>query len=162
MKNRRKKKYVDSVVQGALARRICLHWIAFALLAAVVFPVFRVFSGFQTDLPFMVQVNAGLASLAPLLIGLVALMPIFVYDTIKCSHRVAGPIYRMHRTIRELGEGKRVEPIQLRRGDAWTAMAEDINAVIERIDRLNERANAPCAVESEQSADEDERELALT
>ncbi|MDD3726356.1 MAG: hypothetical protein PHI44_04100 [Candidatus Ratteibacteria bacterium] len=47
-------------------------------------------------------------------------------------HRIAGPIYRIERTIREMVEGKKVEPIRLRKKDFFKSLAEAINKLIEK------------------------------
>ena len=46
------------------------------------------------------------------------------------SHRLAGPIYRIRRTLREHEEGRKVEPIVLRRNDEFKELADDINRLL--------------------------------
>jgi len=47
-------------------------------------------------------------------------------------HRIAGPIYRIERTLREMAEGKKVEPIRLRKKDFFKSLAEAVNKLIEK------------------------------
>jgi hypothetical protein len=56
--------------------------------------------------------------------------------TIIFSHRIAGPIYRIERTVDELIEGKDVACIQLRRGDELKGLAGRINKLIVLIGEL--------------------------
>ena len=50
--------------------------------------------------------------------------------TVIFSHRIAGPVYRIERTLDNLVEGDEVECIRLRRGDELTGLAERINKLI--------------------------------
>ncbi|MCX8081872.1 MAG: methyl-accepting chemotaxis protein [bacterium] len=47
-------------------------------------------------------------------------------------HRIAGPIFRIERTIREIAEGKKVEPIRLRKKDFFKSLADALNKLIEK------------------------------
>ena len=46
----------------------------------------------------------------PFLLVMFFMLPVFIVDTIKLSHRFAGPIYRLRQTIRSLAHGERVPP----------------------------------------------------
>lgn len=48
------------------------------------------------------------------------------------SHRVAGPIYALKRTIRELNGGKD-SFLKLRAGDEFTEMADEFNALVKKL-----------------------------
>lgn len=50
--------------------------------------------------------------------------------TIVFSHRIAGPIYRLERTLDRLIQGEDVESIQLRRGDELKGLAAKVNELI--------------------------------
>ena len=47
-------------------------------------------------------------------------------------HRIAGPIYRIEKTVREMAEGKKVEPLRLRKKDFFKSLAEAVNKLIEK------------------------------
>jgi len=47
-------------------------------------------------------------------------------------HRIAGPVYRIEKTIREMAEGKKVEPIKLRKKDFFKSLAEAVNKLIDK------------------------------
>lgn len=47
-------------------------------------------------------------------------------------HRIAGPIFRIERTIREMAEGKKVECLRLRKKDFFKSLAEAVNKLIEK------------------------------
>lgn len=46
------------------------------------------------------------------------------------SHRLAGPIYHIRKTLREAREGKTPGPIVLRKNDEFKELAEDINLML--------------------------------
>ncbi len=59
-----------------------------------------------------------------LLIVAIAIMSVFI------SHRIAGPVYKFERIIRELAQGKKVEEFKLRKRDEFYELATAINDLI--------------------------------
>ena len=66
------------------------------------------------------------AVLPALVMGLIASILVGIYY----SHRLAGPIYRIRRTLHDVQEGRDVDPIVLRRNDEFKELADDINRVL--------------------------------
>ncbi len=133
MEQRRTKRFIDSAVQGALARRILIHWLIFSLLVVTVLPFCQLLSDFRLDASFLEQWQAQWAKMLPLAVIMLAMLPIFVLDTIRFSHRFAGPIFRFHSVAKQLAAGEKVEPVRLRKGDAWKEFADDFNAMVRRL-----------------------------
>ena len=143
MRNRRKKRFIDSAVQGAIGRRIALHWLMFFAMAFLTLPLWRLMSSTEFTGPFSTLLLRSWAETAPVLVILIAMLPIFVWDTVKFSHRFAGPMYRFHKTVKSLSAGEEVQPIRLRKGDFWMDVADDFNSMIERLtSERNQRASA--------------------
>ncbi|HYO24038.1 MAG TPA: hypothetical protein VEQ85_03730, partial [Lacipirellulaceae bacterium] len=69
----------------------------------------------------------------PLFLVMFFMLPVFIVDTIKLSHRFAGPIYRMRQTIRSLAKGGAYTPMKFRDLDFWQGLAEDFNQMVERL-----------------------------
>lgn len=128
---RRKKKFIDADVQGALARRLIFHWLAFTLVAALVAFFLQVLS--NPFRPLSVHVQEAWWTHGPFLLVLVFLLPVFVVDTIKISHRFAGPIFALRRAICEVADGKQARKIHFRRHDFWHDLARDYNAMLEKL-----------------------------
>lgn len=127
----RRQKFIDSQVQGALARRIIFHWLVFVSVAAVAALLLQVLSDpFQ---PAGQHVENLWYTHGPFLIVMVFLLPVFVVDTIKISHRFAGPIFSLRRTMREVAEGQPPRLLKFREGDFWHELASDYNAMIARL-----------------------------
>ena len=127
----RKKTFVDAKVQGALVRRLVLHWVAFIAVASLVAFCLQVLGNpFQ---PLQQHVEQMWWTHGPFLLVMFFMLPVFIVDTIKLSHRFAGPIYRLRNTIRSLAQGEQFKPVQFREMDFWQGLAEDFNQMVERI-----------------------------
>ena len=59
---------------------------------------------------------------------LLALFPAFMLDTIRFSNRFVGPIARLRRHLRQLGNGE-TDRCQFRENDYWAEMAGEFNDV---------------------------------
>lgn len=130
-RNLRGKEYVDPQVQGALWRRLVLHWLAYTAVAAVLVLGLE----WMAD-PFRSMgeiTEAAWRTYGPVLLVLAALIPVFVYDSIRVSHRFAGPVFRLRQVIGKLANGGTPERIEFRDGDFWKEMAADMNRVIDRL-----------------------------
>jgi len=140
----RKKKFVDPKVQGALVRRLILHWFAFLATAGLVAFCLQVLSNpFRSSGEHLQQLWW---THGPFLLVMVFMLPVFVLDTIKLSHRFAGPIYRLRGTIRSLAEGNPPKRLKFRDFDFWQGLAEDFNRMV---DQLTSRANRQETYEEE-------------
>jgi len=128
---KRRQKFIDSRVQGALARRIIFHWLVFLAVASVAALMLQVLSD-----PFR-PAGEHLQSIwythGPFLVVMVFLLPVFVVDTIKISHRFAGPIFSLRRTMRDVADGQPPQKLKFREDDFWHELAEDYNAMITRL-----------------------------
>ena len=138
----RKTTFVDPKVQGALVRRLVLHWLAFIAVAAGVAFCLQVL----TDPFSSIEEHARKLwfTHGPFLLVLFFLMPVFIVDTIKLSHRFTGPIYRLRRVVHDIAEGKPVATVKFRDGDYWQGLASDFNAMLERL--TSERGAGGAAV----------------
>jgi len=63
----------------------------------------------------------------------IALFPVFAYDSIKLSHRFVGPIMRLRRVLRQAALGEHVPPLQFRQDDFWQDLAGSFNTLMERL-----------------------------
>lgn len=128
---RRTKHFIDANVQGSLARRIIFHWLAFLTVAFLVSFILQVLSN-----PFR-PLSAHMQDLwftqGPFLLVIVFLLPVFVMDTVKLSHRFVGPIFSLRRAIREVAAGEAPRKLKFRRRDFWKDLAEDYNAMLARL-----------------------------
>lgn len=136
----RKKTYVDPLIQGSLVRRLAFHWIAFVLVAGTLSFCLQVLS--DPFRPLGEHVQQLWWTHGPLLLVLICMVPVFVLDTIKLSHRFVGPIYRLRKTIRSIAEGKPTPPLKFRDSDFWRSVADDFNQMTDRLSNQQNQSTA--------------------
>ncbi len=141
----RRQKLIDSKVQGALARRIIFHWLVFLAVASAAALLLQVLS--DPFRPTGEHIENLWFTHGPFLVVMVFLLPVFVIDTVKISHRFAGPIYSLRRTMREVADGNPPRKLKFREGDFWHELADDYNAMIARL--------APNTTEEKSSTEHD-------
>ncbi|QDS96825.1 hypothetical protein [Adhaeretor mobilis] len=127
----RKKTFVDPQVQGALARRLCMHWVAFIAVAAAVAFCLQVLS--NPFRPVSEHVQQLWWTQGPFILVMIFMLPVFVVDTIKISHRFAGPIYRLRQTVRSMADSGEVKILKFRDFDFWQGLADDFNRMTARL-----------------------------
>ncbi len=128
-KFKRSKVYIDKKVQGALARRVMMHWFGFFAASLLCLFGLQYFMGDPT-LSFMGHLEAVWNQYAFFVLLMVAMIPTFIYDTMKLSNRFAGPILRLRNSMKELAEGKEVKEIKFRENDFWLDLSDDFNRVL--------------------------------
>ena len=127
------KKYVDSTVQAALVKRIVIHWLVFAGVVSLIAFMMQYFS--DPTLSLSTHLQELWWTHGFVLVVMLALLPVFAFDSIKLSHRFAGPIHRLKRTIQALANGESFEPMTFRGADYWRSLADDFNRMVERFRR---------------------------
>lgn len=146
---KRKKLFVDRAVQGSLLRRVALHWALYFTGLVVVLGIFYVLKSLATSQPMSLDdfFRDHMITFAVLL----ALVPVFLYDTLKLSHRFAGPIVRLRNGLRDWADGKEVSAIKFRQKDFWADLADHFNRAVER---SNREEPEPACCDSNDTADE--------
>lgn len=139
MARKRGKLFIDSTVQGAIAKRILVHWCVFFLLAILSLITLEYFLG-DPALSFRGHLSAILSKYAFFLLLMLAIVPSFVYDTLKLSNRFAGPVHRLKDSIRRLADGERVSELKFRENDFWCELSHDFNRVAERLNEPQAQA----------------------
>jgi len=129
---KRKRLFVDSHVQGAILARVFIYWaccVGFGILGLALVQTFLDPNHF-----FIQRVGSVCSEHWPILAMLVDLLPFVLYDTLRVTHRFAGPIYRLRTDLRRLARGESVESIRFRTGDHWQDLADQINDLLKRLD----------------------------
>lgn len=139
----RRRVYVDHEVQGALVRHMVQSWlmslVAIGTLTLLgwmfIHPGLQAFVG---PTAFMTEVlPMGVVGLASALL----VLPLVLWRLVTLSHRFVGPIIRLRRGMSEVADGGELRPINFRRGDYWTNVADDYNAMIDRFKEKPEPAS---------------------
>jgi hypothetical protein len=129
----RSRLFVDRDVQGALLKRIVCHWVAFVLSLIVLLVAFQYFERPLDSFDDQVQVFQSRHTVTALV--LLVLLPLFVYDALKLTHRFAGPMVRVRRMLGQLAAGEPTDPLHFREGDFWNDVAKNFNAIRTKLQR---------------------------
>ncbi|TWT97430.1 hypothetical protein [Neorhodopirellula pilleata] len=68
--------------------------------------------------------------------GFFMLGPLMIYDMLRITNRVAGPIFAMRRQMMAINQGDEGRQLKFRNEDYWDSLASEFNAVREEIIRL--------------------------
>jgi hypothetical protein len=151
----RRRLFVDRPVQTALLVRATLYWIvslATQLLLVFFFAVVTSSSdAFQSHKP-QLWAYLQLSVLSSLL-----LLPVFLRDILRLSHRWVGPIYRLRSSLQALSRGETVQPIRFRKSDFWQELAGDFNVVATELVRRREALSTEPSVNSVPAIGNDSR-----
>ncbi len=137
MRFKRKQNFVDSSVQGALLRRIFLHWCTFFFVTLISLVLMQTLLG-DPGKTVIERLKFELGEFMFIGMILLALFPAFMLDTIRFSNRFVGPIVRLRRHIRELGVQKNTDHCTFRDNDFWTEVAGEYNNVADLVRRQEE------------------------
>lgn len=137
---KRRKAWVDPEVQGSVLRKIAVHWVVFFACNALALTIWiRLFE--QPDVPWGQTFGDTVKRFLPFFVITLALIPAFVWDTLKLTNRFAGPILRLRSALSDASRGRTVAPLQFRTNDFWAEIATNFNSLMQRSDMLN--ANEP-------------------
>ncbi len=128
----RKQNFVDKHVQGALLRRIFLHWLIFFFVVTMSVVTLQAMLGDPAQ-PLATRLKYELGEFVFMGVILLTLFPAFMLDTIRFSNRFVGPIARLRRHLRQLGSGD-TEQCKFRESDYWAEMAGEFNEVASLVD----------------------------
>ncbi len=67
------------------------------------------------------------------------LVPVYLRDIVKFSHRFAGPMSRLRAILNDLADGRRGMSLKFRPGDFWQETATDFNRFYEKHIELLDR-----------------------
>lgn len=147
----RRQIFVNRPIQGALISRIALYWLLCMFIQALLIMLLSIGTGSSDELGQ--RTDQFWWHLKLILVSSMLTLPLLVLDIIKLSHRWVGPIYRLRAGLRALAMAEPVKPITFRAGDYWKDLAEDFNAVLMRVDHLEQsRTNDPAAAEQAEQA----------
>lgn len=122
--SQRHQNFVNRRIQGSLLWRLASYWLVYSLLLWHALFLWHIIDYEQTvaeqtgsalglwDLYFeFCRENARIAICA------VAIFPLFFWDGLQLTHRIAGPLQRFREALERLSQGESVTPLTLRRDD---------------------------------------------
>jgi hypothetical protein len=145
IKSRRTRIYLGGMLQGTLVKRLAIGWTVYNLL--LFHGLFLVAylegqrGGAEEAQPTLLQCYESFAWQNRLLIfGACAAGPIFLWDVIRCTHRVAGPLVRLENTLLRMAKGETVQEIKFRKGDWLTSLERALNIYLSSRAAATEKA----------------------
>ena len=135
---KRKKLFVNRGIQGAMSLRFGFYWVIYHLcLWNGAFMYFFIRSRLAqltgTDKP-MLPLNElygfFLTEYLPITVAATLLLPIVIYELIRQTHRIAGPLVRFSNAMKDMMAGKVIQPVKLRDGDMLTDFEKLFNEFI--------------------------------
>ncbi len=128
--NQRKRNLIHRDIQVRLIRQLLVHWLLFILAAcAAAVLIQMLMNPLQSQDAWKFQLRVTLASF---LLVSICLVPFFVRDSLKVSNRFVGPILRLQSFVQNVTFGDKKE-IHFRKMDDWQSLANDLNAMIQRL-----------------------------
>ncbi|REJ79763.1 MAG: hypothetical protein DWQ45_05480 [Planctomycetota bacterium] len=130
---KRTKTFVNARIQGRIIARIAGYWALYHVVLWHGLFIYRyaqhradVANGGAT-MPFRDLYHQFTADYSPVIFCALLILPIFMIDFVRMTHRIAGPLVRFRSVLAELMDGKRVKRFELRKGDLLTEFEEDFN-----------------------------------
>ena len=120
----RRKLWIDWHVQGVLAGRIFIYWIAASLYFCTAVAVTQLCEHPQWTLAQ--HVRAGLTTVGPWIPSAILFLPLVLFDFLRLSHQFVGPVLRVRRQLCRLVKTPNCTPLLLRTDDYWQDMVEPV------------------------------------
>ena len=131
LQTHRKQLLVNRQLQGMLILRTIGYWLACVML--IVMPMAVVKTWQNPDVLIFRHLSDTFFEHVTVLMLASLLLPLAIYDMLRASNRIAGPVYRLKRELGRLADGKPVSEIAFRPGDYWQDVAEEFNRLAARI-----------------------------
>jgi methyl-accepting chemotaxis protein len=134
-KRLRKTLFIDAKNQGEFIKQCFFRWyLCTSLIIAVVVIFTALNNPAQSALLLVYEVWNQYSAVV---LASFLLLPIFMYDALVASNRIAGPVHRLGNELQNLADGKEVKPIRFRDGDYFERLAEQFNTLAAHVQ--NER-----------------------
>lgn len=161
---KRKKLFVNRGIQGAMSLRFGLYWVMYHIClwnGAFMYFFLKARLSQLTGSPGpMLSLSelyaVFLEEYLPITFAATLLLPVVVYELIRQTHRIAGPLVRFSHVMRDMIDGKTVQPVKLRDGDMLTDFEKLFN---EFIAFYQSKQQAPAGIEVEAAALVEELQL---
>ncbi|MEZ6040994.1 MAG: hypothetical protein R3C20_10840 [Planctomycetaceae bacterium] len=138
-RSKRTTRYISSAIQGKLMVRLSIYWIVYNSALLVVMAgqqLVRLAPDLVTG-----QSNFDLgrfsheffSSSRPLLISMSVFCPLIIWDMLRYSHRIAGPIYHFRRVIETYNDGGELRKVTLRGDDLLQEFQVTFNRLVDRV-----------------------------
>jgi methyl-accepting chemotaxis protein len=133
----RKKLFVNSFAQGRTIAHVAFYWAVYHFILWHVMFLYRYFQ-------YRGELAAGaaprtfnelyseftLTHFSMIVCGL-AILPLVIWDVIKFTHRIVGPLVRLQHCLVQLARGEKVAELRFRKGDLLVDLQDAFNRFLE-------------------------------
>ena len=137
----RRKKLVNKQLQGQLMLRMALHWLGYnaivlfmSLSVCMFMYCVSVVNG-DVQQTMREEIVEFFSRHKPMLIAMGLLLPIIMWDMLKTTHRVAGPVFKFKSELQQFIDSGKFRSVQLRDDDFLMDFQDTWNEAIERANR---------------------------
>jgi hypothetical protein len=135
----RKKIFVSGEIQGRLMFKIAMYWLIYHVVLWHALFAYRYFEwrveGTAPLTPFRQLYGEFVLQYYPMVICAVAMLPVFLIDLVRLTHRIAGPLVRFKGSLKRMCAGEPVSRVQLRKGDLLSDFETAFNEYVEHYER---------------------------
>ena len=135
---RRRQLYVDRALQGRILKRFVAIWLVYHIVLWNALFLYRYFQyrgelmAGAVPLPFVELYLDFTSKHYAVIVCALAVLPALLWDVLKLSHRIAGPLVRFQRAFADLAEGRRADRILIRKHDLVVELQDSFNAFLDR------------------------------
>lgn len=122
-------------------RQLVLHWTAACVVTFVYLLILQVFTT-AARIPLSEHLAAMWTRYGVLLVVVLTLFPVFLFDSLRVSHRFAGPMVSFRDALAKLARGERIPQLEFRQTDFWRELAGNLNAVASKLGQGAEGSSA--------------------
>jgi hypothetical protein len=150
-KSRRAKIYLGGTLQGTLVKRLAIGWAVYhvllfhGLFAVACLEGMPVAAAGEAQQTFLEHYQSFAWQNRLLIFGALAAGPILLWDVVRCTHRVAGPLVRLENTLLRMAKGETFQEIKFRKGDWLTSLERALNVYLASRAAATEKAAVEAA-----------------
>ena len=132
-KRLRVKKLINWTIQGPIVIRLMVHFFAYntatLFLLLVVYGVKSSLAA-VADSPVSAEPVTFWQQASPVVICMLVMMPFMIWDLMKLTNRIAGPLYRFESILKDFSQTGTLKPAVLRQGDLLTDYQNQFNEFV--------------------------------
>ncbi len=155
----RKKTFVNTAIQGRIITRMAVYWVLYHIVLWHGMFLYR-YLQYRSDIlsggnavPFRELYGQFVIDYYPMAICAMIILPAFMLDFVRLTHRIAGPLVRFRHALNDMMAGQTVEKVDLRKGDLLSEFQEAFNEFLDFYNgKRKPAAAAPAATHAASTA----------
>ena len=134
--NDRKNYLIDSHLQFSIVTRVFVYFVASILFVALTLTFWNTYVSVGGS--FLGNLVSTFTLHSPVFLMSILFLPFAIYDSLKLSHRFAGPIYRLRQDLEMYKSDSKVRT-RIRKTDFLQDLPDSINDLLEELESLKKQ-----------------------